>query len=134
MSIVDERCLPCLPLYEHPLVLFSSTFSLSSLLPHVFFFVFFLSLGLFLSTPALPYLTCARPRSDNNTTEGDKESKHGRGSAVKRGITRKMCALLRAPVTDSLISPLQLAVSNSANQGSLIPKTNESGIWVLLFC
>lgn len=96
MSIVDERCLPCLPLYEHPLVLFSSTFSLSSLLPHVFFFGVFLSLGLFLSTPALPYLTCARPRSDNNTTEGDKESKHGRGSAVKRGITRKMVCFVKS--------------------------------------
>lgn len=106
--------------------LLSSPSLLSSPMCFFLFFCFFLSLGLFLS--ALPYLTCARPRSDNNTTEGDKESKHGGGSAVKRGITRKMCALLSAPVTDSLISPLQLAVSNSANQGSLIPKTNESGI------
>lgn len=77
------------PLFFYLLPLFSPP-------PHVFFFVFFLSLGLFLSTPALPYLTCARPRSDNNTTEGDKESKHGRGSAVKRGITRKMVCFVKS--------------------------------------
>lgn len=57
-----------------------------------------------LSPLAPPYLTCARPQSDNSTTEGDKEGKQAGGLTEKRDQPQ-MCALLRAPVTDSLISP-----------------------------